>query len=450
VGRRFSVVFGVVLLSVAFAHSAYAATYYVSPTGDDARVGTSPATAWRSLTKVNNTKLKPGDSVLLQAGQTFEGPLVPWGSGGPSAPVTFSSYGTGRATVSSSTNNVVFFQNVNYVTVQNLRLTANGANMHVVVSNPSSSSGFVTIRNNLITDTAAFGINDPSLADHDWTIQGNTITDTGQTGITFRGPRFKVIGNVIQNTGSGPSEAAHGVYAKGPTAQVIGNVIDGFDSSGVSIRYQNSVVQANTIEGGLIGVTYFQQPDAAAGTSTIAYNRISDVSLAGIYLDGSTVESFLIANNTIRVTGGNGIDIHKVQRLTFANNVVTGKFADYAAIIFKPASLYVENHNLWFPATGQAFDWAGAGMTFDQYRAAARQGAGDLAVDPRLDASLAPLAGSPVIDAGALVTGLRFSNGCNGTPFSYCNRTPDIGAVERKARKRRLHVRRRRSAPTRA
>src|SRR4051812_37613710 len=248
-----------------WAGPAHAATYYVSARGNDTAAGTSSAAAWQTLHKVNGVRLQPGDSVLLEGGQTFAGPLVPWGAGAPGAPVTIGSYGTGRATISSQTNNIVFLHNANYVTIQNLRLTADGADMHVIVSDPQTTSAFVTIRNNLITNTAAFGINSPSLSDHDWLIQGNTVSQTGETGITFRGSRFTVVGNVVSNTGLHPSEAAHGVYAKGPAAQVIGNVIDTFSSSGISIRYASSVARGNVITGGLIGVSYFQDKGVTSG-----------------------------------------------------------------------------------------------------------------------------------------------------------------------------------------
>src|SRR6185369_12136401 len=131
----------------------------------------------------------------------------------------------------AATNNVVFLHGVAYVTIRNLRLTSDGADLHVIVSDPKTASANITIRNDLIEHTDAFGINSPSFADHDWLIQGNTIRNTGETGVTFRGSGFRVIGNVIQSTGRHAGEAAHGVYAKGPGAAVIGNVIDTFDSS---------------------------------------------------------------------------------------------------------------------------------------------------------------------------------------------------------------------------
>src|SRR5687767_1778162 len=49
----------------------FAATYYVSPTGNDAADGRSPETAWRSIARVNGKNWNPGDVVRFQAGKTF-------------------------------------------------------------------------------------------------------------------------------------------------------------------------------------------------------------------------------------------------------------------------------------------------------------------------------------------------------------------------------------------
>lgn len=395
----------------------HAVTYYVSPAGDDSRAGTSPDAAWRTLAKVNNTELQPGDSVLLEGGRTFAGPLVPWGSGAAAAPVTFGSYGQGRATIASASNNIVFLHGAGWVTIQNLRLTADGADMHVIVSDPKTSSTHVTIQDNLIENTDAFGINSPSLTDRDWVIQRNTIRNTGETGLTFRGSGFRVSGNLIQSTGRHAGEAAHGVYAKGPDAQVIGNVIDGFESSGVSIRYQGAIVRGNVIPNGPIGVSYFQESDAGDGSASIAYNRIYDVTTAGIFLDDSSRQRFAIVNNTIRMSGGNGLNVHRVKSLTLANNVVTGDVEKYSVLLRLPSGSYLERSNLWFPGSVYA---------------EASRGVGNLSVDPKLDRALAPRKGSPVIDAGLAVRGLGYRRACDGRAFHYCGKAPEIGAVERR------------------
>ena len=78
---------------------AYAAstTYYVSASGgSDTNDGLSPATAWKTLTKVSAQTFSAGDSVLLKSGDTWSGEsLELHGSGTSSNWITLSAYGTG-------------------------------------------------------------------------------------------------------------------------------------------------------------------------------------------------------------------------------------------------------------------------------------------------------------------------------------------------------------------
>jgi hypothetical protein len=427
-----------VLAAAALAGRANAAVYYVNAAGDDAAPGTQ-AQPWRTLARVNSQQLKPGDVVLLAGGQTFEGPLVPWGSGKKNLPIRFASYGSGRATIASAVNNIVWFPGNSHVILENLRLTSLGSENHIVASNPAATSAFITIRNCMLADGGAFGINSPSLTDHNWTIERNLISHTDETGITFRGARFTVSGNTILDTGLSPSEGAHGVYAKGPAAQVIDNTIVGFAASGVSIRYENSVVRGNRISGGLIGVSQFQDAEVSkGGRSLIAYNTIADVTLAGIYLDGSSLEQFVILNNTIKMTDGWGMNLHEVTALTLVNNVVTGNFEDFVLVVRKPKRNYSEHHNLWYPAGGAKFGWNRDVMSFADYAKASGQGKADLLVDPQLEPNLAPKTTSPVLDSGAKLSGFPYKSGCGGGPFRFCDNAPDVGSIERKRpRKRR-------------
>ncbi len=48
-------------------------TYYVSCDGDDSNDGTSPEKAWKSIYRVSNTWLYPGDGVLFRRGDLFRG-----------------------------------------------------------------------------------------------------------------------------------------------------------------------------------------------------------------------------------------------------------------------------------------------------------------------------------------------------------------------------------------
>ncbi len=60
--------------------------------GDDAADGKTAATAWRSLEKVNEVVLEPGDRVRLRAGCRWSGQLCPKGGGRDGAPVVIEAY----------------------------------------------------------------------------------------------------------------------------------------------------------------------------------------------------------------------------------------------------------------------------------------------------------------------------------------------------------------------
>lgn len=69
--------------------------YYIdADQGDDARAGTSPEQAWRSLNKANAITFNPGDRILLKAGSVWNRQqLWPKGSGSADKPITIGAYG---------------------------------------------------------------------------------------------------------------------------------------------------------------------------------------------------------------------------------------------------------------------------------------------------------------------------------------------------------------------
>jgi hypothetical protein len=69
-------------------------TYYVdSIDGADSNLGTSPASAWRTIARVNSATLKPGDAILFRRGQEWREQLVLSSSGEEGRPITYASYG---------------------------------------------------------------------------------------------------------------------------------------------------------------------------------------------------------------------------------------------------------------------------------------------------------------------------------------------------------------------
>ncbi|CAN5674652.1 hypothetical protein BH10ACI4_BH10ACI4_11350 [soil metagenome] len=92
--------FTAILFLAFFLHrAAFATIYYVSPTGSDAAVGTSTASPWKTIAKVNAASLGSGDQVLFLRGGTWREMLVPHASG-----LTFGAYGTGTRPIISGAN----------------------------------------------------------------------------------------------------------------------------------------------------------------------------------------------------------------------------------------------------------------------------------------------------------------------------------------------------------
>ncbi|MBK9177291.1 MAG: T9SS type A sorting domain-containing protein [Flavobacteriales bacterium] len=74
-----------------------AATYYVSPTGNDSNNGTSQTTAWQTIARVNQlgTSLQPGDRILFQRGGLYRGKLTINANGSAASCIEVGAYGSG-------------------------------------------------------------------------------------------------------------------------------------------------------------------------------------------------------------------------------------------------------------------------------------------------------------------------------------------------------------------
>jgi hypothetical protein len=115
---------------ILFARIASAATYYVSPSGNDANSGRSPALAWKTIGNVNSFDLKAGDTVLFQGGETFNGGLYVDASDGnvPGNPLVISSYGGGRATLYAGDGFGISAYNTQAIHISDLIISGSGMN----------------------------------------------------------------------------------------------------------------------------------------------------------------------------------------------------------------------------------------------------------------------------------------------------------------------------------
>jgi hypothetical protein len=115
------------LFLVVAASPADARDYFVSATGGDGGPGSGVA-PWRTLAKVNATRLQPGDRVLLEGGRTFAGPLELGGDdrGTPARNIVVTSYGAGRAVIDGGRGRAVTVDGCDHVLLQRLKLVGAG------------------------------------------------------------------------------------------------------------------------------------------------------------------------------------------------------------------------------------------------------------------------------------------------------------------------------------
>jgi Right handed beta helix region/Bacterial Ig domain len=437
-----------IFASLFAAGNAAAATFYVSANGSDASAGTSASAPWKSVSKVNATALSPGDAVLFEGGSTFSGLLQPQGSGGSSAPITFGSYGTGRATLAGG----IQLQSQSWLVFTELRVDTGawataGSTRGIRTADEGSGVQNVVVRDCAFVNVA-IGLLFSNHLDRYWTVSNNVIQYTRDSGILIFDPTvaseiggsdMTFAGNQILDTGldTSLSYKKHGVYDIGTNLTWRNNVIRNFSDGGFSLRARGNTLIGNTISGGPYAI-YYSPYDSTPGTTTIAYNKISNVTGDAIELASSgnvaNVESFSIMSNSIASNGSApGIRIiGTTGSVTLANNLVQTVAGPLLRVDTLPGRGLVEHNNLWWSVT-PAWNYLGASLsTLSGYQAASARGTADRSVPPQVDAGFVPLAGSPIIDAGTTTPG-SYIGDCTGTTFHYCGAAPDLGAVETSA-----------------
>lgn len=110
-----------------FSASGWAATYYVdSSLGNDRNDGQSANASWRSLQRIKDVPLQPGDTILLAAGSVWREPLIITRSGRNHAPISVRVTGVGprpRIEIGGVADYGVAILNAEFVTVSGLEVT---------------------------------------------------------------------------------------------------------------------------------------------------------------------------------------------------------------------------------------------------------------------------------------------------------------------------------------
>ncbi len=253
------------------------AVYYVnSATGSDSNSGTTQGEAFASLSAVEALKLKPGDSILLAAGSTFNEQFDLKYSGSIAAPITIGRYGEGAAPVIQSTGDGIHTSSASNIVVEGIKISdTGGAAIYagnvsnwtvrdVQVENAGSSSRAGSI---IFQNGANITVQDSQISG----VHGDGIFLNKITGVTLVG-----------NTVTGSLGAAADAVQINDSSHVLvqGNSLDQTASDTTKgviavVRGQEVVIENNILVGGGFGVS------AQAG-QTIAI-RNNDISGYGGY-----------------------------------------------------------------------------------------------------------------------------------------------------------------------
>ncbi len=170
--------------------NAAAHQYYVSAAGSDANCGTTIASPWQTIAKVNSKSYPTSTTFSFRGGDTFTGGLVLTTSIVASNP-TINSYGTGQATLSSgNTQECIRATSIPGLTVDNITCVGGG--------NAINSTNGIFVLNNLAGSTPISG---PTITNNNVTGYGaNCIQATALNGSGgFGDSGFSVV-NIYSNT----------------------------------------------------------------------------------------------------------------------------------------------------------------------------------------------------------------------------------------------------------
>ncbi len=133
--------------------------------GDDARSGLEPASAWRTLDRVNGRVFSPDDAILLKRGGHWHGTLRPAGSGTASAWITLGAYGEGpRPVVDGGGADAVAIRDESFWTIRDLEVTTdpggegNGLSVRATRSGTGSRPQGLRITGVVASDCGGIGI----------------------------------------------------------------------------------------------------------------------------------------------------------------------------------------------------------------------------------------------------------------------------------------------------
>lgn len=350
--------------------------YFVKNGGNNALAGTSDATAWATIAKVNGFTFNPGDTIQFKKGSTWnlatDAALSASSSGTAGNPITYTAYGSGALPILDGQGTVAVgftASSKNYITVDSLQIQ-NNSNTNAVFATCNTCN----LTNSTLSSAATHGVNVTG-ASPNFTATGNTYSTSAT--FSMSGKAFNIastsasvstissntidlsqvlntknvsgivcsasiIGCVVTNNLITMAQGVQGIGIKTVSAsshttggQVVGNsivgltnVCTGCDGEAIELtgdathQVTNTLVNGNYVKNGSASADSIGLFWATGNTVTYNFCIGNGGQNAAIHLTTGSNNNFLYGNSTY---GSNyGIELIAVTGNDVQNNVVAG------------------------------------------------------------------------------------------------------------------------------
>jgi len=418
---------GVVALT-ALAQSVFAATYYVSTSGNDSNPGTI-SSPWRTIQHAANT-VQPGDTVHVRAGVYNEVVTIRVSGSASAGYVTFSSYPGELATIDGKGLAIpggqwglITIENQSYITIEGFEIrnytTASRKNVPIGIYIFGAGSNLQVLNNHIhnITTTAkgcganafgltVYGTQAPASIDN-LTISGNEVdhlTTGCSESLSVDGnvENFSITNNLIHDNNNIGIDAIgfEGVspnpsYDQARNGEISGNTIYNITSYG-NPAYGNQyaadgiyvdggtsiVVERNLVHNVDLGIELASEHSGHDTSNVIARNNViysdnsNGISIGGYASGVGGTEHCTIVNNTLygndtKKTGSGEFQIQfHATNNTFENNILYATSQGLFVNSFTSSTPHpaVVDYNLYYSTIGAANGtWLWAGKTYTGY-----------------------------------------------------------------------------------
>jgi hypothetical protein len=322
--------------------------YYVSFSGgDDSNNGTSQASPWKTIAKVNSQTFQPGDHILFKAGDTWtwaagESSLAPQGSGTAGSPIIISSYGDGakpKFEGKGLVDDVIHLHNQQYWEISNLEIS----NTVEGFTNPASrtdSQGSLLANKDLRgifisgnNGQTLSGFNLHDLYIHD--VTGQLCWIGPSVGATGNPAPIQEIAGVFMKTGWDGSKRTGAIFVEGQsgTNPTIFN----------NVTVENNILERNsfgafTIKqyiGGSGGPKWGYRSNNSYPYTDSNFKPHTNITVRGNYIDQTgwykgnglyitNIQGGLVEKNVIKNPGVCGIEMYLADSITVQYNEVYG------------------------------------------------------------------------------------------------------------------------------